>query len=178
MAHVHNLILRGMNAIYQQCSSVSNPSDMADFITYVKTWCDMLHHHHAMEELHAFPKWDDIARAAGAEGSISRGNIAQHRAFEAGFAAFRSYIEALASGCASYDGTRVREGLHSFAATLNAHLHDEVDMILDMEKYDGRALKRVMDDAARVSVQSADPVCICAFEVEVMATSQVGRSGC
>jgi hemerythrin-like domain-containing protein len=158
MAHVHNLILRGMNAIYHQCEHVTQPTDIKDFVMYIKTWGDMVHHHHSTEETDAFPHWDEIARAAGASESITSKNLEQHHAFEVGFEKFRAYAAEMHERKAKYDGKKVKAMLEEFAPILNVHLHDEVDMILDMEKYDGPALKKVMDTAAQASLKTADPV--------------------
>ncbi|KAJ4350508.1 uncharacterized protein N0V89_009129 [Didymosphaeria variabile] len=140
------------------CEHVTKPADIADFVLYIKTWGDMVHHHHSMEETEAFPQWDEIAKAGGASESITSRNIEQHHAFEVGFEDFRTYAEEMQGGKAEYDGKKVKAMLESFAAVLNEHLHDEVTMILDMEKYDGVALKKVMDAAAQKSINSADPV--------------------
>ncbi|KAK7185604.1 hypothetical protein DPSP01_013569 [Paraphaeosphaeria sporulosa] len=157
MAHVHNLILRGMNAIYHQCEHVTKPGDIKDFVLYIKTWGDMVHHHHSMEETEAFPGWDGIAKAAGASESITSRNVEQHHAFEQGFEELRTYAGEMHEGRAEYDAAKVKDMIERFAPILNVHLHDEVNMILDMEKYDGKALKKVMDAAAQTSVNSADP---------------------
>lgn len=111
-----------------------------------------------MEETEAFPQWDEIAKAGGATDSVTSRNIEQHHAFEVGFEEFRVYAEQMQKGEAKYDGRKVRVMLEEFAKILNEHLHDEVQMILDLEKYDGVALKKVMDAAGQASINSADPV--------------------
>jgi hemerythrin-like domain-containing protein len=158
MAHVHNVILRAMNAIYHQCEHITKPADIEDFVTYIKMWGDTVHHHHSIEETDVFPQWDEIAKASGALASITSKNLEQHHAFEVGFEEFRTYALEMHEGKAVYDGKRVKAMLERFAPILNVHLHDEVAMILDMEKYDGPALKEVMDAAAQTSLKTADSV--------------------
>ncbi|KAJ4299182.1 hypothetical protein N0V90_004426 [Kalmusia sp. IMI 367209] len=158
MAHVHNAILRGMNSIYLQCEQIHEPSDVKDFVTYIKTWGDMVHHHHSMEETIAFPEWEKIVKEAGALESVTSTNVEQHHAFEEGFEKLRTYAGEVRDGKAEYNGKKVTAILESFAPVLNQHLHDEVKMILELERYDGAALKKVLDQAAQEGLKTADPV--------------------
>ena len=48
--------------------------------------------------------------------------------------------------------------LEAFAPVFNVHLHDEVSMILDLEPYDGKALRKPLDASAQKTLKSADPV--------------------
>ncbi|KAF1970086.1 hypothetical protein BU23DRAFT_650968 [Bimuria novae-zelandiae CBS 107.79] len=157
MAQAHNIILRGMSSIYHQCEHVKAPADITDFTTYIRSWGDMVYHHHSTEELEAFPKWDEITRAAGAQGSVTSRNVEQHHAFELGFEELRTYAAEVQEERAVYDGKKLKALLEDFAPIFNEHLHDEVKMILDLDGYDGAALKKVMDDTAQKSISTADP---------------------
>lgn len=159
MAHIHNMFLRGMNAIYHQCESVTQPKDVNDFTLFIKAWADGVHTHHEGEEVDVFPVWDELARAAGASGNVTKKNVEQHHAFETGFNEFKMYVEDVIAGTAKWDGTKAKAMLVEFAPILNVHLHDEVNMILDMEKYDGKVMQKAMDVSAQKSLKKVDPVC-------------------
>lgn len=159
MTHVHNVVLRGMNSIYLQCQHISKPSDITDFVKYIRIWGDAVHHHHYTEETHVFPQWDEIARAAGTTESITSENIEQHHAFEVGFEELRKYATDVQEGKLEYDGKKITAIMDSFGPILNEHLHDEIKMILSMDKYgNGATVKKILDDAAQEGLATADPV--------------------
>lgn len=54
MALAHNMILRGLNSIYQQAPWVE-PSDTKDFLEYCKLWVQVVTVHHNGEENDFFP---------------------------------------------------------------------------------------------------------------------------
>lgn len=56
MTHLHNCILRILNAIYNQAPYVTSPADIKDFLALVGHWHDELEHHHMVEEECFFPK--------------------------------------------------------------------------------------------------------------------------
>jgi len=158
MANVHNLILRGMNAIYLQCEHVHDSADIKDFVQFIEFWGDTVHHHHHQEETLAFPEWNKIAKEGGATTDLMSENIEQHHAFEGGFQALLDYVKEVQDGKATYDGRKVTATLDSFCPVLNQHLHDEIKTIMGLEKYDGKKVKAVFAKVAEAAIKTADPV--------------------
>jgi hemerythrin-like domain-containing protein len=56
MANIHNALLRGLNSVYNQAPFISSIPDIADFMLYITSWADTVHHHHSLEESLFFPK--------------------------------------------------------------------------------------------------------------------------
>lgn len=54
MALAHNMILRGLNSIYQQAPWIQQ-RDTQDFLEYCKLWLQVITVHHSGEEKHFFP---------------------------------------------------------------------------------------------------------------------------
>jgi hemerythrin-like domain-containing protein len=157
MANAHNLLLRGLNAIYLQAPHIRLPADIADFTLFALTWADALHHHHAAEETHFFPAADALARATLGE-SVMGANLAQHAQLEVGLEALRAWVEAVRRGAKVYDGAELRACVDVFAGVLMAHLRDEIDSILKLEGCDGDEVKRIFDKCSEEAAKGADPV--------------------
>lgn len=73
MALTHNILIRGMNAMYLQCEYIT-PSTASDFMTFCQCWSEMLHNHHECEEMAYFPV---IEKAVGEVG-LSESNLDEH----------------------------------------------------------------------------------------------------
>ncbi|KAF2008078.1 hypothetical protein P154DRAFT_15528 [Amniculicola lignicola CBS 123094] len=156
MANVHNMLLRGLNAIYLQCENVKEPKDTTDFIKYVKFWGDGIHHHHHSEETLIFPYFDEIAKKGGATESIMETNVEQHHLFEPGLHALIGFAEEVLEGKKAYDGKEVKRIVDEFAPVLTQHLHDEIKTLMRLEPYDGKAIAQVTDSATKKIVAQAD----------------------
>jgi hypothetical protein len=50
MALAHNIMVRNLNAVYLQAPNITKKDDIADFIVFVQTLCEEIHHHHSGEE--------------------------------------------------------------------------------------------------------------------------------
>lgn len=159
MANVHNLLLRGLNAIYLQCENVKKADDIADFVLYIKAWGDAVHHHHHSEEVYMFPKYDQMAKDAGETGIAMSTNVDQHAAFESGFQKLRDYATDVQSG-KEYDSKVVKAMIDDFAPVFTQHLHDEVDSLFLLERFDGKTVRKIFDDTVKESVGTIDPVSI------------------
>ncbi|KAK1058244.1 hypothetical protein LTR74_013530 [Friedmanniomyces endolithicus] len=138
MALAHNGILRGLNSIYLQAPYMprDGSNDVKDFLTYCSCWCESMHHHHEAEEGEFFP---NIERISGVEGLMSR-NVEQHRAFTPGFDEFQTYAKTCA--VKDYDGQKVRNLIDSFAEPLTKHLHEEIDTLRALDKYDSESVRQ------------------------------------
>jgi hypothetical protein len=157
MANAHNLLLRGLNAIYLQAPHIHLAADITDFTLFALTWADTIHHHHRAEETHFFPAADALARAALGEG-VMEGNLAQHQAFEAGLSEMRAYVEGVRRGEKVYDGAELRRCIDVFAGVLTAHLSDEIGSILKLEGCDGEEVERLFKVCSEEAGRTADPV--------------------
>jgi hemerythrin-like domain-containing protein len=130
MALVHNVMIRGLNAIYLQAPHIP-PSDTKAFCQFMLHWHSFLSIHHSGEEAEFFP---DLEEMAGDKGIMSV-NVDQHHAFHEALEAFRTYIAACAGGKDVYDGAKVVRLIDGFGATLVEHLADEIPSIEGLRKY-------------------------------------------
>lgn len=99
-----------------------------------------MHHHHQEEEEELFPKIEEVI---GRPGSMES-NVQQHDAFQAGLEEFAKYTKLCQEeGGKSYDGQKVKAFIDSFGKPLELHMHEEIDSLLEVRKYDadGEKLK-------------------------------------
>ena len=62
MALAHNMLLRGLNAIYKQAPWVQ-PQDIPSFVEYCRHWVAAITIHHAGEEKNLFPWIESTVRS-------------------------------------------------------------------------------------------------------------------
>lgn len=130
MATVHNLIVRGLNALYLQAPNVA-PADEPYFLNFAGVWYELLHAHHLCEEQHFFRKVDAMA----GEKDTMEANVEQHDAFRGQLEEFGAYIDACVTGKAKYDGKKLLAIVDSFGPALMRHLADEIPSIQELRKY-------------------------------------------
>lgn len=137
MALAHNGIIRGLNSIYLQAPHIPRDGQDAirDFLTYCQCWCESMHHHHDAEEQNFFPA---IERVANLPGLMER-NVEQHRAFTPGFDAFQQYAQTCVPK--AYDGVEITSLIDAFAEPLTRHLHDEIETLRALDKYDSGRIR-------------------------------------
>jgi hemerythrin-like domain-containing protein len=152
MTHIHNCILRLLNAMYNQAPYVESPEDIRDFLQFVKHWHDELEHHHMTEEECFFLK---VEEATGQKG-IMEGNTEQHHMFGPGLEALGNY--ATTTGVHDYDGMKLREIIDSFGEILTTHLTEEIDTLLGLEKYDDKAVRRTWEETHKYVLKTCDSV--------------------
>lgn len=128
MSVVHNIVIRGLNAIYVQAPHVAS-SDILDFIGYCKAWAEFLHIHHSGEEALYFPT---IEKATGVVG-IMEPNVQQHAEFSSGLKTFNDYL--LSATAETFSGEKLLEIIDGFAKPLTQHLTDEIPTILSLRSY-------------------------------------------
>ncbi|RKL31416.1 hypothetical protein BFJ72_g11050 [Fusarium proliferatum] len=134
MAVVHNIFLRGVNAIYLQAINVAEKGtqkDKVDFASFAWAWSQEIQEHHDIEEEKIFP---EINRITGVPGLMDA-NIEEHHLFHEGLDRFTTYIEKVRKGNQDLDGSKVREIIDSFMPSLTTHLHNEIDTLVGLEKY-------------------------------------------
>ena len=138
MALAHNGILRGLNSIYLQATHIPREElgTVRDFLTYCQCWGESMHHHHDAEVAVFFPR---VERISGVQGIMQR-NIEQHRAFTPGFDRFQQYCRTCLPK--DYDGQKIRSLIESFAESLTQHLHDEIETLRGLDKYDSERIRQ------------------------------------
>ncbi len=132
MALAHNGILRGLNSIYLQAPHIAREDldAIRDFLIYCQCWCESMHHHHDVEEKDFFPSIELLTDVQG----IMERNIEQHRAFTPGFDLFHEYSRTCLPE--DYDGRKIRSLIEDYAEPLTRHLHDEIETLRALDKYD------------------------------------------
>lgn len=133
MTHLHNMLLRVLNSIYNQAPYVSTPSDIKDFLSLVNHWRDELDHHHLTEEKCFFPA---VEAATGLKG-IMEANVEQHHLFEPGLEALGKY--ATETSVEDYDGKKLQAIIDEFGVILSKHLNEEIETLISLKEYDDKA---------------------------------------
>ena len=95
-----------------------------------------MHHHHESEEHVFFP---NIEQITGVKGIMER-NIEQHRAFTPGFDKFQEYCRTCLPK--DYDGQKIKSLIDGFAEPLTKHLHEEVETLRGLDKYDSSSVRQ------------------------------------
>ncbi|KAH8705928.1 hypothetical protein BGW36DRAFT_435989 [Talaromyces proteolyticus] len=137
MAFAHNAMLRGLNSIYLQAHHVSQPRDIADFLSFIHAWTGWVSHHHKMEEESMFPRFEEIMNKPHA----LEGNVQQHHTFQPALNRLVAY--SAETKPADYQAGIVRELVEELAPSFREHLSDEITSLLAMEPYDTAALLKV-----------------------------------
>ena len=89
-----------------------------------------MHHHHDAEEKAFFPDIESISGVGG----LMESNVEQHRAFTPGFEAFERYCRIVKPE--EFDGKKLRSLVEGYAEPLVKHLHDEIETLRALGKYD------------------------------------------
>lgn len=147
MAHTHNAIIRGLNAIIQQAPYVPtvadndyNSKDVADILFYVRSWVKMVNHHHWMEDSFTFP---ELEKFSGKPGLMDDPRH-QHELFHDGMARLLEYCSAVKPEQYRWEGG-MKEIIDSFSQPLTDHLYAEVDVLLQLKDYDSAGLSKTWD---------------------------------
>jgi hemerythrin-like domain-containing protein len=160
MAHAHNVIIRGLNAIIRQAPyvSVGNTKDVKDLLFFVQSWAKMVNHHHWVEESFIFPELEKSTGKAG----IMQGPKHQHGLFHDGVEKLLAYTEYTSTKPESYswaaDGG-MKEIIDSFSQYLVDHLYAEIDVFLGLgndSDIDGAMLKETWAKAEKIAQQNGN----------------------
>jgi hemerythrin-like domain-containing protein len=130
MAVVHNILLRGLNAIYQQAPFVP-ASEVPNFLQYCEAWAYTTHAHHDNEENTEFPLIEKLTKEKG----IMERNIVQHKDFLPGLTEFEEYVQGCKEEGRLYDGNRLKQIVEKFGGLLQKHLADEIETLEDLDKF-------------------------------------------
>lgn len=135
MIIIHNVLIRGVNAIYLQCINVGErgtDKDKIDFANFAARWAELAHEHHSAEEDSFFPGINKLTMTPG----LMDGNLAEHEAFEPGLKEFAEYVLNVSEGIVHYDGHKVKSLLDSFMPILNSHLENEIPSLVRLSEWD------------------------------------------
>ncbi|KDQ17587.1 hypothetical protein BOTBODRAFT_155649 [Botryobasidium botryosum FD-172 SS1] len=150
MCHPHNAMIRGINAIYLQAPYVKNPTDIADLLIFCQNWCQMVEHHHKVEEEFLFPSLEKVLEKPG----FFDGEIEQHNGFHAGFDEMREYVKEMTPE--NFNAATLIGIIDKFGTSFQQHLSDEVQTLLSLEKEpkaDSVKLLKVWKDMEAMAVK-------------------------
>lgn len=152
MCLIHNVFTRTINSIYLQAPNIKLDKDIADFITYMESFCIMLHDHHDNEERFYFP-W--LEEYIGIKNYMEK-NVEQHHAFAPGLKQWEDYIAALKAGKETFDGAKIRSIIDGFGPIFFQHLKEEVESFVALETFGDKIdwvkwNKRVSDFALKAA---------------------------
>ncbi|KAI1064916.1 hypothetical protein NW752_005896 [Fusarium irregulare] len=159
MTVVHNLFLRGINAIYVQAVNVAErgtAKDKSDFANFAWSWSQEVLEHHDIEESRIFPEINELAGVPG----LMDANIEEHHLFHTGLDKFREYVDKLRKEEEELDGEKLKGIIDSFMPVLRTHLENEIDTLVGLEKYAdkcdwGAWFQKVAQDLGAQGMKSA-----------------------
>ena len=138
MALSHNVILRGINASYNQCLSVkAKTTEATDFLIFNQCIFEVIKTHHDIEERYMFPAIEKYTSVVG----IMDQNVQEHRAFHHGLDKFRQYV--YETDANRYDGKTLQAIIDEFGKPLETHLHNEIPTLLSLKEYDPSQLRMI-----------------------------------
>jgi hemerythrin-like domain-containing protein len=134
MDNVDNGLIRSLNSMYLQASYVTEDADIQDLLQFAIFWESWIEKHHLGEEKLVFP---DVARIIGQK-DIMDTNIERHHAFLSGMQGFLAYVKECKNGNSveKYDRVKFMQLIDSFGPLLAKHLADEIETLLELEKYE------------------------------------------
>lgn len=135
MSMVHNVILRGINAIYNQALGVSargTAKDKMDFAQFGQRWGEMVGQHHDSEEQMLFPEINEMTKSPG----LMDANVNEHQLFHTGLDEFMGYLKTVTDGEVEFDGEKLRAIVDTFMPQLRDHLENEIDTLVELSKWD------------------------------------------
>ncbi|OJD19833.1 hypothetical protein AJ78_00192 [Emergomyces pasteurianus Ep9510] len=136
MAHLHNVIIRGFNASYNQCLAVKpDTADTTDFLLYNRALYNNIQSHHDVEEEISFP---ELVKMTGVKDIMDQ-NIQEHKDFDDSLEKFREYI--FETDAKAYDGKKLQGIMDDLAPPLHKHLVGEIPTLLDLAIYDSKKLE-------------------------------------
>ncbi|TID15514.1 hypothetical protein E2P81_ATG07678 [Venturia nashicola] len=150
MSLLHNCILRVLNALYNQAPHVKSRKDIKAFLQLIKLWHDEFEQHERVEDQFFFPKIEEIT----GDMDFMSESIDQHQSFAEGVTALFEY--SIMTSVTSYRATDLQTIINSFGESLGRHLHDEIDALLSLEKYNSKALRKAWEETHQFVLKSCD----------------------
>lgn len=130
MAHAHNCMLRGLNAIYHQAPHVKSRVDIADLVFLTASWVAWLTHHHQLEEETMFPGFEAAVNQPG----LLTAAVEQHEVFARELDGLRQYA-AMSDVVQNFEAGELRKRIEALGPPLREHLADEIGMLQRMREF-------------------------------------------
>lgn len=145
MTNIHNTLLRGLNSVLQQAPYVPDAStrdyhaqDVQDLLLYARAWYRTISHHRNAEVTTFFPLIEKVTGIVDLMDELQE----EHESFEYGLKEFTEYVELVVGKPYLYRWRTLKGLIASFAPALVYNLHDQIDFLLSMDRYDGEAIRR------------------------------------
>lgn len=142
MAQVHNVLIRGINSIYNQAKQVEEPNDVKDFMFLIHCYCDLIELHHDHEEAFLFPA---IVKLADKPDLLNH-SVKQHHGFSEGIRRLHEYSK---RDDIEYSGDEICNIIDGFAPALHTHLRDEIQELRALTYLDDKRLMGVFKEAEK-----------------------------
>jgi hemerythrin-like domain-containing protein len=107
-------------------------TDKVDFANYAFQWTEMVHEHHTSEDSTLFPSMGEIAGVPG----LMDVNTNEHAGFHDRITLYAEYLKEVIQGKEKLHGEKVKSLIDSFMPELHTHLENEIDTLVNLEKYD------------------------------------------
>ncbi|KAJ7928883.1 hypothetical protein B0H13DRAFT_1966700 [Mycena leptocephala] len=164
MSLAHNGFIRGLNAIHAQAEGIRDDQVKA-FAFFCISYCEMVHHHHHIEETFLFPIYNEKLGEHAMDN-----NIDQHHAFMDGLNDLESYFKKVHAGTTTYSGKTVIEKLNGFADALVLHLAEEIPTLesgrlraafteKDLKDMEAQLMKIILKDVSFVTTLPIGLLC-------------------
>jgi len=129
MTLMHNILIRGMNSIYNQAPFVAE-ADLADFVAYSGVFCEVLDNHTRGEEVHMFP---EIEKATGQQGLMSF-NTSEHDQITPHLLALKTYLQTPHTPT-TFSATHLQSLLTTLSVPLLSHFRSEIPEITALSRF-------------------------------------------
>ncbi|KAL8812256.1 MAG: hypothetical protein Q9223_001191 [Gallowayella weberi] len=144
MEYFHDHFRQTWNTLYTAASRGKRPEGMSikQFLNTGLQFCEHLHMHHGIEEMHIFPVLARKMPAFRKELEL----LTQHKQIHSGLDQFQAYLQDCASGDRELRMTELKDLMDSFGTVLWTHLSDEVEQLgaENMRKYWTPAEMKIM----------------------------------
>lgn len=151
MSHAHNVLIRGLNSIYQQAPYVRKPQDIKDFLFFCVAWVKTVEHHHDTEENTLFPALQKFTQRP----DIMEVNMKQHEAFHPGLHRMLEYATNTSSEAYSWESLKAI--IDGFAPALMTHLREEIPTLLGLDGHDSVELMKLWLETEETAKGAAHP---------------------
>ncbi|KAI0387087.1 hypothetical protein F5Y04DRAFT_76496 [Hypomontagnella monticulosa] len=162
LAHAHNAMLRGLNALYLQAPFIRQPGDVADFLFLVRVWGAWVLDYHVLKETVMIPGFEAILGLEGGRLTLGltpasssrnstlssdggeeeceneegkgkdKGKQNEPRDLALLLQGLLNYADETLSEISSYAPSTLQALLASLARTLVPHLHTQIPLLIHM----------------------------------------------
>lgn len=145
-----------MNSIYLQAEHVQKPEDIADFLFFIRSWATWVSDHHILEEVIMFPGFEEVVGITGILGA----NVEQHNAFQPLLKKLLTYSTDTYPD--KYVAGAIRNMIEELAPSFHQHLGDEINSLLALQSYNGKALLKVYKHCVAEATKQDKVSCVLA----------------